>query len=221
MSSNGTQPPGSSGPSPEGDEHRRERREERERTREARRRARGARKERILHTRISERLSEDIRALAEDLRVPVSNLVRNVLEEAFSAVERVSDDVGDLLEDVLDEAERAAERLHRHRARREARGEERDGDLEGDDGGEPAPEAGSLRPGAGAAAPERPAAPEPLDFSAVLAWQPVILNAPQRCARTGRFIPAGEEAFLGTSAGGFSGHFLSREGLDALRTARG
>ena len=51
------------------------------------------RKERVLHTRISEQLAEDIRAIADDLRVPVSNLVRNVLEEAFDAVERVSGDV--------------------------------------------------------------------------------------------------------------------------------
>ena len=42
-------------------------------------------------------LASDIRQMAEDLRVPVSNLVRNVLEEAFSVVESVSDDVGDLL----------------------------------------------------------------------------------------------------------------------------
>jgi hypothetical protein len=51
------------------------------------------RKERVLHTRISEQLAEDIRAIADDLRVPVSNLVRNVLEEAFDAVERVSGDM--------------------------------------------------------------------------------------------------------------------------------
>jgi hypothetical protein len=38
------------------------------------------RKERVLHTRISEPLAEDIRRMAEDLRVPVSNLVRNGLQ---------------------------------------------------------------------------------------------------------------------------------------------
>ncbi len=43
-----------------------------------------ARKERVLHTRISEQLSEDIRNFAADLRVPASNLVRNVLEEVFA-----------------------------------------------------------------------------------------------------------------------------------------
>ncbi len=75
------------------------------------------RKERILHTRISEQLAEDIRAIAEDLRVPVSNLVRNVLEEAFSAAERVTDDVGDLVDEVMGEAERASRRFHEYRER--------------------------------------------------------------------------------------------------------
>ena len=37
-----------------------------------RERRRRARKERVLHTRISEELSEDIRRMAEELRVPVS-----------------------------------------------------------------------------------------------------------------------------------------------------
>ena len=80
-----------------------------------------ARKERVLHTRISEQLSDDIRRLAEDLRVPTSNLVRNVLEEVFAVVESVSDDVGDLFEDVLEEAESARSiesgRRRRHRSR--------------------------------------------------------------------------------------------------------
>lgn len=79
------------------------------------------RKERVLHTRVSERLAEDIRRVADDLRVPVSNLVRNVLEDAFDVVETVTGDVGSLLEDVLDEAEGASRRLQHARARRRQR----------------------------------------------------------------------------------------------------
>ncbi len=81
-----------------------------------RQRGRG-RKERVLHTRVSERLAEDIRRMADDLRVPASNLVRNVLEEVFDVVESVSDDVGDLFEELLDEAEAARDRVGRARAR--------------------------------------------------------------------------------------------------------
>lgn len=84
------------------------------RSRRARRRAR---KERVLHTRISDSLAEDIRRIADDLRVPTSNLVRNVLEEVFDVVESVSDDVGGLFEEVLDEAEAARERIASARSR--------------------------------------------------------------------------------------------------------
>jgi hypothetical protein len=84
-----------------------------ERVRESRR----ERKERVLHTRISDQLADDIRKVADDLRVPVSNLVRNVLEEAFGAVERVSDEVGEFLEEVLGDAEGARGDLRRLRRR--------------------------------------------------------------------------------------------------------
>ena len=73
-------------------------------------RPRRERKERVLHTRISQQLAEDIGRMADDLRVPVSNLVRNVLEEVFSVVETVSDNVGELIEGVMDEAERVRRR---------------------------------------------------------------------------------------------------------------
>ena len=73
-------------------------------------RPRRERKERVLHTRISQQLAEDIGRMAEDLRVPVSNLVRNVLEEVFSVVETVTDNVGELIEGVMDEAERVRQR---------------------------------------------------------------------------------------------------------------
>ena len=77
---------------------------------EAFERPRRERKERVLHTRISQQLAQDIGRMAEDLRVPVSNLVRNVLEEVFSVVETVTDNVGELIEDVMDEAGRARRR---------------------------------------------------------------------------------------------------------------
>jgi hypothetical protein len=73
-------------------------------------RPRRERKERVLHTRISQQLAEDIGRMAEDLRVPVSNLVRNVLEEVFSVVETVTENVGELIEDVMGEAGRSRRR---------------------------------------------------------------------------------------------------------------
>jgi len=49
-------------------------------------------KARVLHTRIPESLEDAIKTKARRLRIPVSNLVRNVLEQAFTLVEDVVDD---------------------------------------------------------------------------------------------------------------------------------
>jgi len=157
---------------------------------------RGRRKERVLHTRISEPLAEDIRRMAEDLRVPVSNLVRNVLEEAFSVVEAVTDNVGDLIEDVVDEAERTRGRIrsrrHSLRQRRRRRG------------------AGHCSGAEDAAAPaERAEHPE------VIGWQPLILNQPQSCADCEEPIERGERSFAGVTAAGLGDVYLCRDCMDA------
>jgi hypothetical protein len=54
----------------------------------------GHRKERVLHTRVSDELHEALHRAAEDLRVPVSNFVRNVLEDVTRMVDGVSESVG-------------------------------------------------------------------------------------------------------------------------------
>jgi len=148
------------------------------------------RKERVLHTRISEQLAHDIRQMAEDLRVPVSNLVRNVLEETFSVVESVTDDMGDLLEDVIEQAERASDRIHHFQQRRKERETQRR---------------------------EPPGRPE--EFEDIEAWQPVILNAPRRCDGDGREIRRGEQAFIGLTASGLSGTYLCAPCVEARRSS--
>jgi len=64
-------------------------------------------KDRVLHTRIPESLEDAIKTKARRLRIPVSNLVRNVLEQTFQLVEDV---VGDGLE-IASTARRGAERV--------------------------------------------------------------------------------------------------------------
>src|SRR5207244_5004258 len=64
-------------------------------------------KDRVLHTRIPESLEDAIKEKARRLRIPVSNLVRNVLEQTFQLVEDV---VGDGLE-LAEAARRGAERV--------------------------------------------------------------------------------------------------------------
>jgi hypothetical protein len=163
------------------------------------------RKERILHTRISEQLAEDIRAIADDLRVPVSNLVRNVLEEAFSAVERVTGDVGNLLDDVLQEAEVASERYRRYRDRVRERSRVRAQERAPTD--QVAEMEDPPRYAAGAPVPADP-------LARVVAWQPVVLAAPRRCARTGRELRAGENAYLGLGDAGPLGVYIAADALD-------
>ena len=49
-----------------------------------------ARKEKVLHTRVPEVLAEELKRLAESMRVPVSNVVRTCLEDAVAAVSSMS-----------------------------------------------------------------------------------------------------------------------------------
>ena len=183
-------------------------------------RARHGRKGRVLHTRVSEQLSEDIRRLAEDLRVPASNLVRNVLEEVFDAVEHVSDDVGEVFEDVLAEADSARdciERQLRRRRRRHGgrrRDRDRDDDIENELRRDEEAEARADGEGERKSA-DRPdaedveARPVP-EFPEVVGWQMLVLNAASQCGVCERQLKRGDRAYLGLTENGFSPHRLCR-----------
>ncbi|MCG8587783.1 MAG: hypothetical protein MJE66_00680 [Proteobacteria bacterium] len=132
-----------------------------------------------MHTRISEQLSDDIRRIADEARVPVSNLVRNVLEEVFSVVESVSDDVGELVEDVLDEAEAARDRFARRSRRRRGPSE--------------------TSPPDASAPPPVVEAEEVSVLDDVLGWQTLLLNHRRDCAGCGRALERGQSAYLGVS----------------------
>ncbi len=96
-------------------------------------------KEKVIHTRIPAALEEQIKRAAEALRVPVSNLVRNMLEDAI--------DMGRQVRDSLPRAAKAA-----------------------------------------AAADE---------LADVFGWQALTLNVAVPCARCGKSLEAGDEAYLG------------------------
>jgi hypothetical protein len=56
---------------------------------------------------------------------------------------------------------------------------------------------------------------EPDDLLAeVVAWQPVVLAAPRRCARTGRELRPGERAYVGLGEHGPLGVYLAESALD-------
>lgn len=196
-------------------------REERARARARRRtermderRHRHERKGRVLHTRISEQLSDDIRRLAEDLRVPTSNLVRNVLEEVFTVVENVSDDVGELFEDVLEEADSARDRIRRrHRGttrRRHGHGHQRARRTSWSDVAEAEIREDEAREQPSSGARERRQSPE---FPDVIGWQPLVLNQSGACADCARSLRRGTRAFVGVTEKGLSRNTLCRDCL--------
>jgi len=172
--------------------------------RERRQQRRQQRKERVLHTRISDDLDEALQDAARRLRVPVSNLVRNVLEDVFDVVELVTENVGGFVEDVVEEAQdlgrrwegRFRERTAEARARR----------VE-EDRGETPP------------APPKPPAPEPAaraEFPDVAAWQPLVMNTVHECAGCGRSLRRGDNAYLAVGGTRPGPTFLCEPCLDGL-----
>ncbi len=186
-----------------------------------------------MHTRISRELDQALRSAAEDLRVPVSNLVRNLLEDAFDVVETVTESIGSLVDDVVGEAQelkdrfrddwqmptREAVRQARERVRR-ARGEARERFRQATQWAdrEPAPEAEQAPEAPPSAGPDReepPGAGLP-EFPGIMGWQPFVLNTAQDCAGCGRSLARGGRAYLGISATGRPASYLCGDCIDAL-----
>jgi len=67
------------------------------------------RKEKVIHTRVSEGLEEEIRERAARLGVSVSNLVRNVLQNTFGLVEDVVADAANISRSARGEARSRAD----------------------------------------------------------------------------------------------------------------
>lgn len=126
------------------------------------------RKERVLHTRVPAVLEQELKRLADSLRVPVSNVVRAILEDALDAV----DVAGRRVEgEVRSVAERLAE--ERARLREPLLGKRPEGDT---------------KPAA--------AAPDPSAIAGAIGFSPMVLAHATPCAVTGRLLPAGSSAFL-------------------------
>src|SRR5262249_37215667 len=73
-----------------------------------------ARKERVLHTRVPAVLERELKRFAENLRIPVSNLVRAILEDAVSVADAATESVETRLK-------RAAQQLGSERERLKSR----------------------------------------------------------------------------------------------------
>jgi hypothetical protein len=129
------------------------------------------RKERVLHTRVPAVLEQELKRLALSLKVPVSNVVRTILEDAVDTL----DSVGRAAEGELRDA---AERLRQHRGAllrgRAARSAEPDHDR-------------ALRGGVSGRAP----------LAGIIGYQPLLLAGAERCSLCGRSLAAGSQAYLG------------------------
>lgn len=127
---------------------------------------REARKERVLHTRVPAVLEQELKRVANAWRVPVSNVVRALLEDALDTLDVVGAKAEDELRGV---AEKLASERHRIRQK--------------------SSEQLSEPP-----APEERAPDDPLEGA--VGATPITLVHDAVCGLTGRPLPAGSQAFI-------------------------
>jgi hypothetical protein len=126
------------------------------------------RKDRLIQTRVPESLESALKDEATRRRLPVSQLVRNILEDTLQIVGDVVDGVDAIVQDSI--------KLGRNVARSRA-------------GAAPAPVA--------TPAPAGPPVAREDDLSDVYAWNEVVLHRPANCSRCGAGLDAGSSAFAG------------------------
>jgi hypothetical protein len=143
-----------------------------------------AKKERVLHTRVPAVLEEELKRLATNLRMPVSNVVRAILEDAIEAVEVVGERAEGTLEGIVDRI--SAQRQSLKSAVR----------------GDKAPVA---KAEAAPAKPAEPATvcPDPdgdlakVSLDGVIGFQRLALATEATCTVCGKKLPRGSEACRG------------------------
>jgi hypothetical protein len=73
--------------------------------------AKDAKKERVLHTRVPAVLERELKRFADNLRIPVSNLVRTILEDAVSVADAATENVETRLKNAAKHLEKEREKL--------------------------------------------------------------------------------------------------------------
>ena len=74
--------------------------------------------ERVIHTRVPVVLEEELKRFADNLRVPISNLIRTILEDALAVADRAGHRVDRELRSGLAQLARGREILRRKLTRR-------------------------------------------------------------------------------------------------------
>ena len=138
--------------------------------------ARSGRKERVLHTRVPAVLEQELKRVANAWRVPVSNVVRALLEDALDTIDVVGAKAEDELRGV---AQKLAS--ERHRIRRKSTEQ-----LSRPSGGD-----------ADVRNTRTVAAATPIDpLDGAVGVTPITLVHDAECALTGRPLAAGSDAYL-------------------------
>jgi len=94
-------------------------------------------KDRVLHTRVPEVLEQELKRLAKSLRVPVSNVVRVILEDAVDTVDVVGQRAEGELRGVAERLSRERDRMRARRRRGSVDGEPEEPEDEAPDGPRP------------------------------------------------------------------------------------
>lgn len=129
-----------------------------------------AKKERVLHTRVPAVLESELKRLATNLKMPVSNLVRAILEDALDAVDAVGQRAEGELHGV-------AERLRKQRD---------------------ALRSTAVRPGPRPTEEATERCPEQSDaLDGVIGFQSLVLASDASCTVCGRALPKGSKACRG------------------------
>ena len=129
----------------------------------------GERKDRLIQTRVPEKLESTLKQAAAERRTTVSQMIRNILEDTFDLVDGVVASVDAIMSDSVELAQQVG------------RGVRRMSDAK------PPTRPPCPAPLAGARA----------RLAGVHAWQAVVLNRPVACARCGLELPRGSEAYRG------------------------
>ena len=70
-------------------------------------------KERVLHTRVPAVLEQELKRFADNLRVPVSNLVRTILEDALEVADHATENVEGRLKKAASQLEKERHKLRK------------------------------------------------------------------------------------------------------------
>lgn len=149
------------------------------------------RKDRLIQTRVPEKLESTLKQAALKRRTTVSQMIRNILEDTFDLVDGVVASVDAIVSDSVELAQqvgRDVRRMGEAKAR--------------------------TRPPC--QAPLSDAGPR---LAGVHAWQAVVLNRPVACARCGLELPRGCDAYRGVGDGPADAEsFVCAASVQALAT---